>query len=170
MTENNNVGMGEYRTGKSPELLVSLGLGSCVGVCLFDSEKKIGGLAHIMLPTVKETGLNSDFEMTDILKLEPKFCKYADVAIPKMLNDMKNLGVNLSSLTAKIAGGAHMFVGLDDNIQVGKRNAESVRGILSKNNIKLLAEETGGSLGRTIKFNLDDGKLSIKTKDGENSI
>ncbi len=152
--------MGKYVIGQSPEILVSLGLGSCVGVAIWDHEKKIGGLAHIMLPksdccTNKE---NKEFNMN----------KFADCAIPNMVEELKKRGCNPARLKAKIAGGAHMFASLPktEAMDIGKRNSESVKEELDKLSIQIVVNQTGGTLGRTIKFSLETEKLTIKTKDG----
>lgn len=152
--------MGKYVIGVAPDVLVSLGLGSCVGVAIWDPEKKVGGMAHIMLPTVEGCGKRDD----------PDFNvnKFADCAIPSMFEDLKKKGAEPGRMRAKIAGGAHMFATLSqaESLDIGRRNAESVKNELAKLNIPLRVNETGGNLGRTVKFYLETGKLVIKTKDG----
>ena len=85
------------KVAKNPHLLTTLGLGSCVGIALYDRENKIGGLAHIMLPYSNEFKNNSN----------P--LKFADTAVEKLLYKMKEAGSNIEKLTGKIAGGARMF-------------------------------------------------------------
>ncbi|MDN5330922.1 MAG: chemotaxis protein CheD [Tepidanaerobacteraceae bacterium] len=148
------VGMGEYKTAKAPALLVSFGLGSCVGVALYCGAKKIGGLAHIMLPDSSLTG-KSDFNPG----------KFADTAIDLLILEMRNKGANTKKLVAKIAGGAQMFQLKSENsvMMIGKRNVEAVRKKLSELNIDLIAEDVEGNYGRTIEFCCDTGKLTVKT-------
>lgn len=150
--------MGKYVIAHNPSILIALGLGSCIGAAIYDNEKKIGGLAHVMLPTSTECrkeheGLNMN--------------KFADVAIPSMVEEMRHKGCKVERMTAKIAGGAHMFIGLMDSevMDIGKRNDDSVREELKKLGIHLVAHETGGTVGRTLRFNTTTGKLAIKTKD-----
>ncbi|MFP4112053.1 MAG: chemotaxis protein CheD [Candidatus Woesearchaeota archaeon] len=158
MSEEIMVDMGKYAVSASPDILVSLGLGSCVGVAIYDSEKKIGGLAHIMLPNIYDNAKNDTINQN----------KFADVALPNMLKDLESKGCNKARLKAKIAGGAHMFssLSLNDNMDIGKKNAEAVKIVLEEQSIPITVNETGGNLGRTIRFDLSNGILKIKTKDG----
>ncbi len=144
-----SVGIGEYRVVKSPAVLVSLGLGSCVGVALYDPERKIGGLAHIMLPSSNGAG-----KITN-----PG--KYADRAIRLMLEEMLSYGASRSRIVAKIAGGATMFKNCKNSI--GERNVESVREILKKEGIKIVGEDTGKNYGRSIEFDVETGLLHVRS-------
>lgn len=146
--------MAEYKAAKSPATLITLGLGSCVGVVLYDRMNKIGGLAHIMLP---------DSTLSSNNNFNPG--KFADTAIDALIEDMLKLGINRSNLVSKIAGGAQMFkIKSENNImQIGKRNVEAVRAKLNQLNIKLIAEDVEGNYGRTIEFFCETGELTIKT-------
>lgn len=148
------VGMGEYKTAKAPALLVSFGLGSCVGVALYDGAKKIGGLAHIMLPDSSLTG-KRDFNPG----------KFADTAIDCLIAELRDKGANTKKLVAKIAGGAQMFQLKSENsvMMIGKRNVEAVRRKLNQLNIDLIAEDVEGNYGRTIEFCCETGELTVKT-------
>ncbi|KXG77636.1 Chemoreceptor glutamine deamidase CheD [Fervidicola ferrireducens] len=148
------VGMGEYKTAKAPALLVSFGLGSCVGVALYDGAKKIGGLAHIMLPDSSLTG-KRDFNPG----------KFADTAIDYLIAELRDKGANTKKLVAKIAGGAQMFQLKSENsvMMIGKRNVEAVRKKLNQLNIDLIAEDVEGNYGRTIEFCCETGELTVKT-------
>lgn len=148
------VGMAEYKAAKSPATLITLGLGSCVGVVLYDRIKKIGGLAHIMLP---DSNLSSQKDYNP--------GKFADTAIDALIQDMLKLGINRNNIVSKIAGGAQMFkIKSENNImQIGKRNVEAVKAKLNQLNIKLLAEDVEGNYGRTIEFFCETGELTIKT-------
>lgn len=148
------VGMAEYKVAKSPAILVSLGLGSCVGVALYEPTKKIGGLAHVMLPDSSLSG-----------KKEFNPGKFADTAIDMMIQDMVRIGVDPKRLTGKIAGGAQMFQIKSDSsiMQIGRRNVEAVKSKLALLNIKILSEDVEGNYGRTIEFNCETGELTIRT-------
>lgn len=145
------VGMADYKVSKSPDKLITLGLGSCVGIIFYDRSKKIGGMAHIMLPKNTNPDKRSN--------------KYADVAIEDMLRELLSNGVRLNSIEAKIAGGSQMFSfsNSDEKKSVGYRNVVSVKQILEEHKIKILVEDTGGSFGRTVELDLEDGSLRIKT-------
>ncbi|MBP2635836.1 MAG: cheD [Firmicutes bacterium] len=161
MAELIKVGMADYKVGRSPASLISYGLGSCVGIALFDAVTKVGGLAHIMLP-----------DSTQARSAE-NIAKFADTALPAMLNEIIKLGATKSRITAKIAGGAQMFTftNATDIMRVGERNAEAVRVMLKKLDIRLLAEDTGGNYGRTVELKLDTGSFRVKTIDkGEKEL
>jgi chemotaxis protein CheD len=148
------VGMAEYKAAKSPATLITLGLGSCVGVVLYDSLTRVGGLAHVMLP---DSNLSS--------KKDYNPGKFADTAIDALIQDMLGLGVDRSNIISKIAGGAQMFQIKSENsiMQIGKRNVEAVKAKLSQLRIKILAEDVEGNYGRTIEFFCETGELTIKT-------
>lgn len=161
MAELIKVGMADYKIGRNPASLISYGLGSCVGIALFDTVAKVGGLAHIMLPD------STQARATD----NP--AKFADTALPLMLNEIIKLGAAKSRITAKIAGGAQMFTftNTTDIMRVGERNAEAVRSVLKKLEIRLIAEDTGGNYGRTVELKLDTGVFRVKTIDkGEKEL
>lgn len=154
MSEVIKVGMADLNTCVAPDRLTTLGLGSCIGICLYDKGKKIAGMAHIMLPSSEAVKNNSNK------------AKFADTAIDALIEKMEALGVtNKRSLVCKIAGGAQMFAFQSGNetMQVGKRNADAVREKMKQLGIKILADETGGNFGRTIEFSAETGILSIKT-------
>ncbi|QJW47233.1 chemotaxis protein CheD [bacterium BFN5] len=155
------VGMADYKVGRNPASLISYGLGSCVGIALYDSVSKVGGLAHIMLP-----------DSTQARSAENP-AKFADTALPLMLSEMLKLGATKSRVIAKIAGGAQMFTfaNATDIMRVGERNAEAVRLILKKIDIRIIADDTGGNYGRTVELKLENGIYRVKTIDkGEKEL
>ena len=125
------VGMADLKTCKSPEVLTTLGLGSCVGVAIYDPVSRISGLLHCMLPDSTQFRNNSNT------------AKYADSGIDELISQMVKLGANRARLVAKIAGGAQMFAMKtnNDTLRVGERNVEAVKKKLSELNIRLLAED-----------------------------
>jgi chemotaxis protein CheD len=145
-----NVGIGDIQTGKAPQILRTI-LGSCVGICLYHEKRKIGGLAHIMLPEMKGEGRSPN--------------KYADQAIPNLISAMKDAGADKKNLTAKIVGGATMFKLSDDSVmgEIGKNNIKKVREILEFLDIPIIAEEVNGDMGRSIDFFVDSGEIKIKS-------
>lgn len=144
--------MADLNTAKSPDVLQTCGLGSCVGICLWDSVLKLGGMAHIMLPS---SSINTSGNPA----------KFADTAIPFLITQMKKQGANASRLVAKIAGGSQMFSfsNSSDIMKIGDRNTEAVKQGLKEAGIRLLASDTGGSYGRTIEFSVENGNLFIRT-------
>ncbi len=155
------VGMADLATAKPPQVLVTTGLGSCVGVCLLDPLVKVGGLAHIMLP-----------DSTQARDVQNK-AKYADTAIKILIDEMVNLGAIKRRMVAKIAGGAQMFnfSGNNSIMKIGERNVEAVITNLNIWGIPILAQDTGGNYGRTIYFYPENGQLYIRTiKYGEKIV
>ncbi|MEJ6951513.1 chemotaxis protein CheD [Natronospora cellulosivora (SeqCode)] len=157
MSKSYRVKMADYYVGKSPDIIVTIGLGSCIGIALYDKINKVGGLVHIMLPENKK-GL--------------KPAKYADSGIPFLIDKMLELGAERSNIVAKIAGGAHMFSSAGDmNIQIGKRNIEAVIKILNDLEIRILGKDLGENYGRTMEFYTEDGTVLIKSyKKGNKNI
>jgi len=147
------VGMADLRSSRHPCILTTLGLGSCVGIALYDTYTKVVGLAHIMLPSSTQSRNKSNI------------AKFADTAIEKLVEDMLKLGANRRHLVAKIAGGAQMFAFEDSSemIRIGARNVISTKEKLEELKIPILAEDTGGNHGRTIELYSCDGSLLIKT-------
>jgi len=149
-----NVGVAQVKNAGSPVVLRTI-LGSCVGICIYDRGKKIGGLAHVLLPNDTTGGKNPE--------------KYADSAIPILVNRLLKEGANKDFMSAKIAGGAAMFK-FDSSLslgQIGDRNIQEVKNILDKLGIPILAEDVGGNKGRVIDFFLDDGHLKVKASGQE---
>ncbi len=147
------VGMADLKVANHPAVLTTLGLGSCVGIALFDQRKKNVGLAHIMLPT------------STIAREVTNRAKFADTGIIDLVKEMKVLGSDQRNLIAKIAGGAQMFAftGASETLKIGLRNSEAVRTILKEMNIPIVCEDTGGNYGRTIEISSEDGRLMVRT-------
>jgi chemotaxis protein CheD len=133
------VRMGEIAASKTPgDVLVSLGLGSCIGLALVDQRRGIAGLAHIMLPEAIAGG--------------GPIGKFADLAVPELIAQVTALGTSKPMLKAVLVGGAQMFsLGGSGALDIGKRNDEAVRDLLRKERIPVVAAETGGANGRTIR-------------------
>ncbi|WP_418790213.1 chemotaxis protein CheD [Phosphitispora sp. TUW77] len=146
------IGMADLNVAVCPDVLQTCGLGSCVGICLWDPLTKVSGMAHIMLPSSSLGKTAND-------------AKFADTAVPMLINEMKKNGAEKSRLFAKIAGGAQMFsfYSSSDIMKIGERNTEAVKVALQSLRIRLLAEDTGGSYGRTIEFYSETGKLYVRT-------
>ena len=142
------VKMAQYSVAQPPDVLKTVGLGSCLGIALYDKRNQIGGLVHIMLPSSKKN-------------IKP--AKYADTGIPLLIEEMEKIGAKKWNIEAKLAGGAQMFnVGMNnDNMKIGERNIKATREILKQENIDILGEDVGEDFGRTMEFFTEDGKVVI---------
>lgn len=147
------LGIAESKIAQSPDKLVTLGLGSCVGLVLYDPVTKISGMVHIMLPTApKGMDVNNKY-------------KFADTGITELIRLLVMSGAVRARLKAKAAGGAHMFNTTynTDVMNVGQRNVEMCQKILKENTIAIVSEDTGGTSGRSIEFCCDSGMLQVRT-------
>lgn len=153
MNEMIKVGMADLNVCTSPNALTTLGLGSCVGIVLFDPIRKIAGLVHVMLP-----------DSTKIINNENK-AKFADTGIDVLISEMIKIGADRRALIAKIAGGAQMFAFKNNNemMRIGERNVEATKFKLHELGIMIKAEDTGANYGRTIEFYAETGALKIKS-------
>lgn len=149
------VGISEYKIASAPDILVTYALGSCVGICLYDNISKTAGLAHIMLPS--QLAYPTD---TNIMK-------FADTAIPYLIERLNLLSIPLYRLNAKIAGGAQIYTGshgahTSDFIwQIGRRNVDAVCSVLNKNKIPILAKDVLKNYGRTVYFNPEKCSMTV---------
>ena len=148
-----SVRMGEMAASADPAVvMVSIGLGSCIGLALVDAAAGVCGLAHIMLPGPGDTERRSP-------------STFADTAVPALLSEVTDLGARRPS--AVLVGGAQMFgAGGAGRMQVGARNEEAVRAALRDAGIPLAASETGGGSGRTIRVYLADARVTSRIAGG----
>lgn len=145
------VGMGELAAASHPEVLITQALGSCVGVTLWDARLRAGAMAHVLLPAAPAGGFSGRPD------------RFADIAIPKLVQAMVDLGSVKRALVAKIAGGAAMFKGESGLDSIGGRNVAAVTGALRSLGIAIQATDTGGSFARTIELELDTGALLVRS-------
>ena len=151
MSESLLVGMAEAKvTTSAGGVLVALGLGSCIGVCLYDPYVKVAGMAHVVLP-------NSAGH-------EASIGKFADTAVPLLLDMMKKHGAIQTRIRAAIAGGAQLFAfnGSGPRLEIGPRNATAVQEQLLSHRITIIASDVGGNTGRTVHL-FADGQVLVKT-------
>lgn len=153
MKKDIKVSIADYKISKAPNRMITLGLGSCVGISIYDRFSDFGGLAHIMLPD------SSHFQRNI------KIGKFADLAITNMLEDLIAKGIKKRGLVAKIAGGASMFRFSDEKLtmDIGARNIIAVRNTLQQLGIPIIAEDVGGNSGRTMILDLENKTVHIKT-------
>ena len=151
-----SVGIGQIAVSGAAEIVISaLGLGSCIGVVLFDPQARVAGMAHVMLP---QSNPNSSGPPG----------KFADSAVPALLHDMLKAGAEKARLVAKIAGGAQMFgAGSGGLLNIGERNDQAVRAALSAVGLRVRAADTGGSAGRTVQVTVGTGVVTVRVVGGE---
>ncbi len=155
MTRKVIIGIGEAAIEENPCIIVTLGLGSCVGVCIRDPVAKVGGMAHVMLPESPGKDVKTP-------------AKYGDTAVDYLVDKLVAKGASKSRLEAKIAGGASMFE--SGSMNIGQRNVESVKNRLRFHGIPLKAEDTGGNRARSIEYNLETGKLLVRKVGGGETV
>lgn len=146
------VGIADLNLVLDPGTIMTIGLGSCIGIALYDKELKVAGLSHIMLPDSTQ------------FKNVTNPMKFADSAIPILVEKMQKQGCKKQNIIAKIAGGASMFNFSDKSIisDIGKRNSEAVKKALDNMEIPIVAEDTGGNKGRTMILEASTGKVTLK--------
>ncbi|MGI5836424.1 MAG: chemotaxis protein CheD [Chloroflexota bacterium] len=148
------VGIGELRVSNSlQEVLIAYGLGSCIGVSVYDPHAKVAGLAHVMLPNSKEA-----------LSQKP-LGKFADLAVPMLLEEIRRLGGQPRRLVGKIAGGAQMLIGTgfsQNGFNIGERNIHAVKAAMERHGISLVNADIGGNRGRTMALHVGTGRTTVR--------
>ena len=147
------VRVADLRVGVADDVLVTLGLGSCVAILLYDAEARIGGMAHILLPSPA------------LSRMDANPAKFPQSAIPRLLELMIADGANHGRITARLAGGASMFAALapPGTIQMGERNLVASRQALGAHGVPLVGESVGGDYGRSVRLRVCDGQVEIRT-------
>ncbi len=145
------VRMGELSVSRTPgHVLVSIGLGSCIGLVLQDLSRPLAGLAHIVLPEANSGAITSP-------------AKFADTAVPALIEEMASIGARRSELQAVLVGGAHMFaLGSNSTLDIGQRNEAAARQALQSAGLNVRATATGGSKGRTVRVHVESGRVTVK--------
>ena len=146
------VGISELEIARAPATLSALALGSCVGVIVHDGVAKVGGLAHVLLPSPSIGRPRADAPG-----------RFAPTAVAALLEGLANLGAETPRLTARLVGGASMFAQLQPagTIQVGERNVHAVREALHRHNVRVIGEAVGGDFGRSVDFNVATGQVVV---------
>jgi chemotaxis protein CheD len=156
------VKVADYAVRRGNDIIATIGLGSCVAIVLYDKDTKVGALAHILLPSMAMSRETSN----------P--AKFPETIVPIMLEEMRSLGVTQTSrINAKIVGGASMFGQLVNGtgINVGERNIAATKEALVAAGIPLIAEDTGLDYGRSVFFQLADGRVEVRSlKKGDRVI
>ena len=147
------VRVADLGVGVAADTLVTVGLGSCVAIVLHDAEAKVGGLAHVLLPSPA------------LARDDGKPARFPQSAVPSLLQLMAAKGAQARRITARLAGGASMFAALapPGTIQMGERNLVASRQALASHGVPLVGEAVGGDFGRTVRLRVADGSLEVST-------
>jgi len=147
------VRVAEFKTGGAGDVLLTIGLGSCVAIVLHDADARVGGLAHILLPSPA------------LSRRDAAPGKFPQTALPLLLREMTDRGARPDRITARIVGGASMFANLQPTgtIQMGERNLVAVRSALEHHGVPLVGSAVGESYGRTVRLFVDDGRVEVST-------
>lgn len=157
---NMTVGISEMKTSNNPEdVIVTYSLGSCIGLTLYDPVACVGGMIHCMLPLSK----------IDPDKAKATPCMFTDTGVPLLIQTLLDMGAQMRRLVAKAAGSAQL---LDEKgtFKIGERNYIVMRKILWKNNILIAAEDTGGTIARTLYLHMGDGRVVVKSQGREHEL
>lgn len=134
-------------------MLTTIGLGSCVAIVLHDADRKIGGLAHILLPS------------ESLAQDRSNRAKFPGSAVPLLLEEMQRLGSRPTRITARLVGGASMFAALlpAGGLQMGERNLLATRDALGKARLPIVGEDVGGGHGRSVFFDIASGQVQVRS-------
>ena len=147
------VNVADWAAERGEAVLVTLGLGSCVAIMLYDPQVNAAAMAHVLLPS------------TSLARDTTNHAKFPDTAVPFLVDRLKRLGADQRRIVAKLAGGASMFSQLvtPGTIQMGERNVLASRNALRAAEIPLVRESVGGERGRSIRFHAQDGRVEIRS-------
>jgi chemotaxis protein CheD len=147
------VRVADLQVGGAGDQLVTVGLGSCIAIVLHDAQVRVGGMAHVLLPSPA------------LSRNDGNQAKSPHTAVPRLLELMAARGASPRRITARLAGGASMFAALapPGTIQMGERNVVASRQVLHSHGIPLVAESVGGDYGRTIRLDVSEGTLEVRS-------
>jgi chemotaxis protein CheD len=150
------VGIADFAVTDDGALLTTSGLGSCLGVGLYDEGAGVAGLAHVMLPTAPDDPEN--------------VAKFTDTGIEAVVTAMEDAGASVGDLTAKLAGGSAMYEFSSQEEPIGERNVAVARTALGSRDIPVVAEDVGGDSGRSVRLRGDTGTLVVKSASDEHRL
>jgi chemotaxis protein CheD len=147
-----NVDIADYAVGRAGLTLVTIGLGSCVGIALYAPDARVGALAHVLLPNV------------NLSAAQGAPGKYAASAVPIMVRRMRELGAR-GAIEARLVGGASMFAPLlpTGSMSLGSRNVAAAHAACSEMQVPIVAEDVGGTHGRSVFFDLTAGRVLVRS-------
>lgn len=147
------VGLGEIKLSQDVEdILVAYGLGSCVAIGMADPQVPIAGLLHAVLPYNPNGKISSS-------------SKYVNDGIELLFTELISHGANPNRLIIRVAGGANMLnaPGFTQSFNIGSRNVEATYETMQRLKLKITSQEVGGTIGRTVRFYVRDGRMTIRT-------
>lgn len=150
------VGIADFAVTNDGALLTTSGLGSCLGIGLYDETAEVAGLAHVMLPTAPDD--------------PPNAAKFADTGIDAVLGAMSREGASPGGTRAKLAGASAMFEFDSQDEPIGERNVAVARTVLNRLGVPIVAEDVGGDSGRSIRFDGGSGSLIVKSAGDERHL
>ncbi len=133
---------------------VTYGLGSCIGVTVYDPEVRVGGMLHAQLPSSRQATANAA-SCPD---------RFVDLAVPRIFRACYSLGASKGRMVVKVAGAAQAMTlseGGEDPFQIGRRNVTQLKKLLWMNGVLIAAQDTGGSTARSLALRLDDGAVFV---------
>jgi chemotaxis protein CheD len=146
------IGIAEYAVVTDETVLITSGLGSCLGIVLYDPGKMVSGLIHVMLPTVDQARDNTP-------------AKFVDTGLPLLIDEMEDAGANPNRLRAWIIGGSEMIQFTSSDESIGSRNITMATQLIDEYGLRLVDSDVGGNHGRSIQFDPSVGEVSIRTAD-----
>jgi chemotaxis protein CheD len=147
-----SIGLGELVVSRdSSDILVAYGLGSCLGIGMFDPKARVAGMVHAVLPEHLNAG-------------DQKSPKYVDWGIFTLLEKMLQAGADRNRLIIRMAGGANMLINssLSNTFDIGTRNINMARQTFQRMSMRLSSEDVGGNVGRTVKFYVESGRMTVR--------
>jgi chemotaxis protein CheD len=150
------VGVGDMKIGRAGDMLVTHGLGSCLGLMLYDPVVKVGGMLHAMLPL---SSINTQ-------KAQSNPFMFVDTGVPRLFKEMYTLGGEKNRMVLK-AVGCSQPADKNELFKIGERNYTVLRKLLWKNSILLDAEDIGGTISRTVFFEISSGRTVIASNGNE---
>jgi chemotaxis protein CheD len=147
------VKVAELQVGSGDDVLMTVGLGSCVAIVLHDSTARVGGMAHVLLPSPA------------LSRHDSNAAKFPQTAVPRLLELMAKQGASPRRITGRLVGGASMFASLaaPGTIQMGERNLVASRQVLNAHGIPLVGQSVGGDFGRTVRLRVADGRVEVSS-------
>jgi chemotaxis protein CheD len=148
------VKIADCKIAKSPAIITTHGLGSCLAITVYDPQMKIGGLAHVMLPE------------PDLVRNQSNPAKFASTAIKEMVSLLEGMGCSRVRMISKLVGGANMFSkllnsGKTSYSNIGQRNIQQAKQELNNLGIPIVAEDTGADYGRSVEFLVSSGTVIV---------
>ena len=157
-----HVGMADMKVLKGTGTFTCIGLGSCIGVAALDPVAKVGGMLHVMLPEAFEG------------RTGEKPGKFADTGIPAFVDQLEGMGAHRTRLRIALAGGAQVFrfgEASGGRLEIGARNAMAVTTMLKKLGLRAIAQDVGGTKGRTMTLDMETGDVRLRAlKEEERSL